>query len=105
MLMPISSSARRASRFISPLLSIGGAVRDRRPLGLCSARSTSCGAEAGGTIGPTAGARAGSGDRAGSAATGLPPADPATEDVRGHRPDHGEARVEELVGRLNPLED
>src|SRR2546430_12933982 len=95
-----STSPLRRCKFTSR-----SAVTGPKRLAMCSTRSTSSGAEAVGTVGSGGTARSGSGDGAGSATTGLPPADTADIDVCGHRHDHGEARVEEQVVRLHALED
>src|SRR5207247_3571535 len=87
-----STSPLRRCRFTSR-----SAVTGPKRLAMCSTRSTSSGAEATGTLGSGGGAGSRLGDGVGSAATGLPPADAAHEDVCGHRHDHGKARVEEQI--------
>src|SRR5882762_7452833 len=102
---PLSPSSPSTSPFFRCRFTSRRAVTGPKRLAMCSTRSTSSGADWGGTVSSGGCPRLGSGDRGGSAATGLPPSHAPDEHVRRHRHDHGEARVEEQVVCLHPLED
>src|SRR5437660_584885 len=102
---PLSPSSPSTSPLRRCTLTSRSAVTGPKRLAMCSTRSTSSGADAGGTVSCGGGVWSGSGDGAGSAATGLPPSHPPDEHIRRHRHDHGKARVEEQVVGLHPLED
>src|SRR5436305_8325173 len=100
---PLSPSSPSTSPLRRCTLTSRSAVTGPKRLAMCSTRSTSSGADAGGTAASEDGARSGSGEGTGSATAGLPPADAAHEDGCGHRHDHGDARVEEQVVGLHSL--
>src|ERR1700724_3696798 len=102
---PLSPSRPSTSPFFRCRLTSRSAVTGPKRLDMCSTRRTSSGALDGGT---TSGASAGGmtpGGSAGSTTSGVPPAGAAHVDVRAHRNDHGEARVEEQVVGVDALQD
>src|SRR5882724_9040485 len=91
---PLSPSRPSTSPFFRCRLTSRSAVTGPKRLAMCSTRRTSSGALLGGTA-------AGS---AGSATSGLPPADTAHVDVCGHRHDHCQAGIEQFVVGVYALE-
>src|SRR5438132_8273528 len=93
---PLSPSRPSTSPLRRCRLTSRSAVTGPKRLAMCSTRSTSSGAEAGGTA---------LGASAVSATCDRPPARASHEHVRRHRHDHRQARVEEQVVGLHALED
>src|SRR5882757_7585494 len=95
---PLSPSRPSTSPFFRCRLTSRSAVTGPKRLAMCSTRSTSSGAELGGTTGSTE-------DGFASATAAVPPASATHVDVGGHRHDHGEAGVEQQVVGVDSLQD
>src|SRR5271163_4104691 len=93
---PLSPSSPSTSPFLRCRLTSRSAVTGPKRLAMCSTRSTSSGAE----LGPTTSCSASR-----STTAGVPPAHTSDVDVRRHRDDDSEARVEEQVVRVDSLQD
>src|ERR1700691_6154119 len=93
---PLSPSSPSTSPFLRCRLTSRSAVTGPKRLAMCSTRRTSSGAEAGPTTSCSASR---------STTAGVPPAHTPDIDVGGHRDDDREARVEEQVVRVDPLQD
>src|SRR6202012_5045447 len=92
---PLSPSSPSTSPFFRCRLTSRSAVTGPKRLAMCSTRSTSSAAADGGTtLGPGA-----------AAATGVPPPRATDVHVRGHRHHDRQARVEEQVVGVHPLQD